>query len=150
MATTTQVAAVLDALYAAARTGLAEQDVIVIDGQPLKINDPDVIILGWSPTAPSADIDQEFSDLGGGRDERLSIACVASALRGEGDDVSTSEVRNRCVDLLDLLAAVLAADPTLGGAVQSAEFGLAGALDQANTAKGLSASIEFTVLAETF
>jgi hypothetical protein len=150
MTSTTQVAAVLDALYSAARTGLAEEDVVVIDGQPLKINDPDVIILGWSATAPSVEIDQEFTDVGGGRSERLEIACVASALRGEGDEISTSEVRARCVELLDLLADVLADDPTLGDVVQRAELGTAGALDQANTAKGLSASIEFTVLAETF
>jgi hypothetical protein len=149
MVTSTQVAAVLDALTAAARVGLPE-DVVVIDGQPLKINDPDVIILGWSPTAPSVEFEQEFSDVGGGRSERMSIACVASSLRGEGDEISTSEVRARCVDLLDLLADALAADPTLGDVVQRAELGTAGALDQANTAKGLSASIEFTVLAETY
>jgi hypothetical protein len=149
MATTTQVAVVLDALVAAARVGMPDE-VEVVDGPPLKINDPDVVILGWSPTAPSVDIDQEFSDVGGGRSERLVIACVASALRGEGDEISTSEVRSRCVELLDLLEAVLDADPTLGDVVQRAELGTAGALDQANTAKGLSASIEFTVLAETY
>jgi hypothetical protein len=151
MPTSTQVAVVLDALVDAARVGIpAEQLVTVEDGQPSRINDPDVLVIGWSPNAPSAEFDQEPSDEGGGRSEDMVIACLASALRGESDEIGAREVRARCVELLDLLEAVLDADPTLGGVVQRAELGMRGALDQARTKKGLSASTEFTVLAETY
>lgn len=147
MATTTQVAAVLDALVATVRVGMPD-DVVTIDGQPLTIHDPDLLVIGWSATAPAVDIDQEFSDLGGGRTERLRIACLASAYRGETDDEAVAFARNRTVELLDLLTAVLEDDPTLGGVVERAEFGTAGALDQAQTKNGPAATIEFTVLAE--
>jgi hypothetical protein len=151
MPTSTQVALVLDALVDAVRVGIpAEELVTVEDGQPSRINDPDVLVIGWSPNAPSAEFEQESSDVGGGRSEDMVISCLASALRGESDEISAREVRARCVELLDLLVAVLDDDPTLGGVVQRAEFGMSGALDQARTKQGLSASIEFTVLAETY
>lgn len=147
MTTTTQVAAVLTALVAAVRVGVPA-DVVVFDGQPLKISDPDVLVIGWSASGPSVEIDQEVDDLGGGRIERLRIACLASSYRGETDDEAVAFVRTRTVELLDLLTAALEADDTLGGVVSRAEFGTAGALDQAQTKNGPAATIEFTVLAE--
>lgn len=147
MPSTTQVALVLDALVAKTRVHVPD-DVVVYDGQPTRKDDPDVLIIGWSPSGPAVEISQDVADMGGGRSERLSISGVASAMRGETDEASVRFVRARVVELLDLLVAAIEADPSLGGVVSEAAFGFVGALDQRQTTNGPAASIGFTILAD--
>lgn len=136
----TLVAEVLDALVERFRADLP--DVEVTDGQPLNIDAPLVLTVGFSVTRPAAEIVQESSDLADNRDEALSIVCLASSLRG---DVEMSMVRQEAVAILDSVRASLQTDDTLGGLVDRAELGYGLALDQAQTPDGASATVEFTV-----
>lgn len=148
--TTTVVADALDALVVAARVVFPEDgEVTVYDGQPIRMDDPDVVVLGWSADRASVEINQEAADLGGGRSEVLTVAGLVSALRGDSDpDASPGFVRRRAVELLDTLVDALDADPTMGGRVAVAEFGFASAMDQVQSDAGASASIEFVLRIE--
>jgi hypothetical protein len=138
----TRTAVVVDALVATLRAALP--GVAVIDGQPLSLDQPDVIVVGFSAERPAVEVTQERLDLHGGRQEQMSIVCLASAWRG---DTSISAVRARSVELLDLVQAALAADTRLGGAARRCEIGMDLLLDQAQTKDGATATVEFTVLA---
>lgn len=147
--TATQVAVALDAIVAALRVALPDV-VTVYDGQPISMDDPDVIVIGWSADRAAVEIAQQISDLGGGRSEVLTVFGLASAMRGESDgDFSPVFVRGRAVELLDLLVEVLDVDPTLGGVVSMAELAFASAMDQAQTLAGASATVEFALRVET-
>lgn len=139
------LAQVLDAVAAAWRL---LPDVVVYDTQPVRISDPDVLVVGWSASAPSSTLAQRYGDVGGGREERIELACLVSCLRGERDAAAASIVRTRTIELLDAAAAALAADPSLGGLVERAELGLALSFDQAQSDKGTSSTVEFSVVAE--
>lgn len=146
--TTTHAAVALDALVAALVVALPEGRV-VIDGQPReRINDPDVVVIGFSPDGPAVKIAQQDADMGGGRTEVLSVACTASSERGERDPQAVPDARRSAVETLDLIEAALDVDPTLGGVVTEARFGMAGALDQRRSKGGTEANIDFTILVE--
>jgi hypothetical protein len=141
----TRTAAVVDALVTALRAALPG-GVEVIDGQPLNLDQPDVIVVGFSADRVAVEVSQQRSDLGGGRSDALSIVCLASAWRG---DTSMAAVRDRSVELLTSVQDVLAADRTLGGVVRRVELGYEMSLDQAQTKDGATATVEFTVQAVT-
>ena len=145
----TTVAPILDALLERFRAGILDAE--VTDGEPLHLNTAKVLSIGYSANRPSVEITQSFSDLGNGRDERMSIACLASSLRGEMDATTVRRVRLEADALLDAVATELAEDPSLGGLVERAEVGLTLALDQQiardeeGRGRGLVALIEFTI-----
>lgn len=137
----TQTAVALDALIAAIRPALSAVE--VVDGQPVALQEPRSLVIGWSPTRPAVEIRQIESDLyAERRSEVLDIACVVSVWRG---DLAPALVRAEAVQVLDDLRGVLAADSSLGGAVTRAILGYAGTLDQAQTADGASATLDFTI-----
>lgn len=141
----TQTADVLDALIAALA---AVPGVAVIDGQPKNLP-ADVLVVGFSVTRPAVEVTQADADLGGGRSEQLSIACLASSLRGETTKATTKVVRDRAVAIVNDAELALREDPGLAGLVERAELGYEMALDQARTAKGISATVEFTIKVTT-
>lgn len=139
----TQTATVLDALVAALKVALP--GVEVVDGQPTsaELNDPDVLLVGFSPSRTAVEVEQTRSDLGGTRRaETLSIACLASSWRGETD---MSAVRAKAVEIVDAVRAALAANRSLDGAVRRAELGFGMSLDQAQTADGATSALDFTI-----
>ena len=141
--TATSIPAVLDALVQKFR---ATAGVQVIDGQPLRDDiEPDVIVVGYSPVQPSVDA-AEYTPEIRGEIERFDVACLASSW---SDQQSAKVVRDRVFGLYDSVDGALAADPTLGGAVIRALVRVLG-LDQAQTDKGATATIEFTVRVDGF
>lgn len=145
----TQAAGVVDALVDTLTGAL---DVQVIDGQPLLGQpDPDTIIVGFSVGRPAVDVVQEDADVGGGRSETLSIVCLASSWRG---GAAMRPVRDRAVELVELVRQALDGDPDLSGRVERVRLGYGMTLDQAQTyedevATGAAVTIEFTVEAVT-
>jgi hypothetical protein len=141
----TQTAIVLDALVAA----LNLDGVEVVDGQPVKLDDPDVLVIGWSPAGPVT-VAQERAGMGRDRrQEVVTVPCVASTWRGESTQAAAKVVRNAAVDILDRVRDRLDADRTLGGAVTRAVLGFEGTLDQAQTADGATATFDFTISVTT-
>lgn len=147
----TQTAVVLDALVETL-TPAMPSPVKVVDGQPQDsdISYPDLLVIGFSANRPAVEIVQERTGIARDRrQETLSVVCLISALRGQSHGGSARTVRTRCVEMLDLLRAALAADRTLGGAVTRAVLSTDMALDQAQTKDGASATIECAVLVTT-
>lgn len=141
----TQTDVALDALRAALAAGLS--DVELVDGQPIKLDEPDCLIVGWSPTRPAVEIQQEQSGLDKNRrSERLTVACVLSVWRGDTDPKA---VRDAAKARMDEIRDVLAANRTLGGEVTRAVLGYDGTLDQAQTNDGATATFDFTILVTT-
>lgn len=144
----TQVDVVLDALVSTMTTGLPDAD--VIDGQPLAMDAPDCLVIGWSPSRPAAEIRQERTGLQRDRrSETLDVACVASVWRGESDPQSPSDTRAALVALLDEVRDILASNRTLGGVVTRAVLGFDGTLDQAQTKDGATATADFVIQVTT-
>lgn len=153
----TQVAVALAAVVEALRASIVSaplgpdgQALLVIDGPPRVIDDPDLLIVGFSASAPDVQVSQQLDDFDGGRTERLTIACLSSSRRGEHDPEWMAVVRAQAVAIVDWAAQVLAADPELGGAVGRAEIGFVSALDQSVHEDGTDATIEFAIIVETF
>lgn len=143
MLTATQTAVVLDALVTSLTAALPAVE--VVDGQPTsqQLNNPDVLLVGFSPSRVAVEVTQDRPDLRGDRrGETLSIVCLASAWRGE---TAMSPVRQKAVDIVEAVRVALAADTKLGGAVRRAELGFDMSLDQAQTADGATATVEFTL-----
>lgn len=139
----TQMALVVDALVAAFA---AVPDVAVFDGQPFKLDSPDVLVVGFSAGRVAVEAVQEDADLGGGRSEALSVVCLASTLRGETE---MRPVRDRAIAIVDDVQAVLRDNRDLGGVVERAVLGYEMSLDQAQTDAGASATVEFTIKVTT-
>lgn len=142
LVTATRAGDVIDALLTAFQ---AVPGVKVYDGQPFKLDVPDVIVVGFSPSRPAVDVNQRTSDWDDGRAETMTVVCLASALRGKPD---IAPVRARAMEILDAVQAALAADPTLGGLVERAEIGMDLSVEQAQTDKGAAVTVEFSVAAQ--
>lgn len=144
----TQTDVVLDALVTYLTPALPGVD--VVDGQPVAINTPDVLVIGWSPSRVAVEIVQDRTGMvKDRRSETLSIACVASVWRGSSHSISAADVRRAARELLDLIRDALRADRRLGGAVTRATLGFEGTLDQAQTKDGATATFDFTILVTT-
>jgi hypothetical protein len=78
--------------------------------------------------------------------EGYSINCGASVIKGSAD---IAGARTRAYELLAAVGGVLAADPTLGGAVMNARLGIHH-LTQRATQRGIVASVAFAVDCDAF
>lgn len=80
--------------------------------------------------------------------ESYDVQCLSSSWRGQ-DDATAQEVLDRAYEMVNALAAELAADATLGGAVGRTWIST-DALAQAQTERGAVATVRFTVHVEAF
>lgn len=137
------VPAVLDALVAAAHFALSGTDVLVVDGQPLQLQE-DMLVIGFAGNndepAVEATLTREQLAVRPDR-ESYDVVCLASSWRGDPDP---KVVRDRAYELLGLFAAQLAGDPLLGGLVMSCRVA-SELLVQAHTSKGPVATVRFVV-----
>lgn len=141
--------ACIDALVAQMRA-MVPQDgdgrVAVFDGGPIRDSEvtDDVIAIGYRPEDEDVVVDTRTREQMSAApdDERYDILSVASSWRGRVTDQKT--VRDRAYELVDLLAAQLAADQTLGGVVMRA-YVSSTSLGQAQTTEGATATVRFTV-----
>ena len=140
---TSTVPAALAALVALCRSGLSETD--VYDGPPVGGDYPDWVGIGYDPgTSEVVTVTTDWSQLGAQRhEERYDIACTLGSNSG---DLSMTDRRVRAYALLDAVAAALASDYTLGGAVRVAHISGHSLLQELDE-QGLTAGIRFTVTA---
>ncbi|HUR74452.1 MAG TPA: hypothetical protein VMZ00_09250 [Sporichthya sp.] len=146
--TVSTVPACLDALVAAA--GRALPGVQVFDGQPSKDIDDDLVLIGFTGEPGEAAVTstrvQQQAATAPDR-ESYDVTCLASSWHGHDDDPAS--VRNRAYELVNLLAAELASDPTLGGTVGRSRIST-NAFAQAQTERGATAVVRFVVHVEAF
>jgi len=141
------VPACLDALVALARRALP--GVQVVDGQPLD-TDPDIVCIGFTGEPGEAGVEvtrtRQQASITPDR-ESYDITCLASSWRGH--QVDPKVVRDRTYELVDRIAAELAADPTLGGVALTTRIST-DALAQEQTTRGAVAVVRFTIHVEAF
>lgn len=118
--------------------------VTVHDGEPVTAETPDWIAIGYDPSSETAvEFNREWGAIGQRRmEEDFTILC---SLRSGSGDEQISTRREAAFDLLDVVSAAVAADPTLGGAVRVAAVFGNGSLAQAGTGSGAAAGIRFGV-----
>lgn len=107
--------------------------------------DPDVICVGWTPDEGSG-VETTVSYDVGSSQEASDVLCMVSSWGGDTDLVAR---RFRADALLDAMAAEVAADRTLGGAVTLAEI-TGHAWDQYQAKGGCQVTVEVTVHVEAF
>lgn len=149
MAYTSTAPAVLDALVQ--RWTLAVPDALVVDCQPARdFDDEDVILVGFTGTtgavAVTSTLTREQMTATPDR-EQYEITCIVSAWRGVEDDVKA--VRDRAYEMVDALAADLAADTRLGGLVMNARLSTS-TLAQYFTDDGVAADVQVVVAVDAF
>jgi hypothetical protein len=114
----TAIGDVVPALVAVFDAALAAEPTIVYAGpQPTSENAEEYVTVGWDPEGgEGVTSDQEPSDMGNRWiDESGDVIGSVTCWSGDTDDEAVPTLLARCDDLLDLLDAALAADPTLGG-----------------------------------
>ena len=131
------IPAVVDALLQLWRTGTTADQ--VIDGQPLRDLEPDVIVVGFSPS--QAAVEAEYVPEMVGEREAYDIVCLVSTASSSFDARAR---RDRVFALYGEAHDALAANPSLGGLVIRARCNVL-TLDQAQTDEGATATIEFVV-----
>jgi hypothetical protein len=140
------VPAAIDSLVAA----LKAADLPVRDGpEATDAAAPRLVTVGFVTTEDDQDAEGTTAIAGfsvGRLRERYSVRCLASA-RGGGGDIGAA--RRAAFDLLDGVAAVLAADKTLTGAVMSATVADVGLLQDQDDA-GALASVPFSVYCDAY
>lgn len=144
MAAVTSVPAVLDALVALCETapGIGADGVQVIDGQPLVVQDPDIVVVGWSPVRPTTEINQTRQNLAATRDQEVyDLPVLCSAERGDPD---MRLVRARVVELVDAFSTALMRDRRLGGACLMAQISQV-TWEQAAVDGGVAATAEVLI-----
>ena len=135
------IPAAVDALL---RTIRAATNVQVFDGQPTRDIEADVIVVGWSPSRPAVDGDHEAEVVG--ERETYEIACLASSFTGSAD---AKPVRDRAFELYTIVHDAIRANKRLDGTVIWARTTVLG-MDQAQTDKGATATVEFVVRVNAF
>jgi hypothetical protein len=139
----TAIPQVLDALVAALRLALPAVD--VFDGPQSGAVGGEGIAVGTSREDNSVEFTWPAADLAGGDAEHATIACLVWS--GSGDSTYQA-ARQRVAVLLDAVAAALAANRTLGGAVSSAW--ITGGVWQQQAVTGVLVTCEFQVEIDTF
>ncbi|MCP2339166.1 hypothetical protein [Actinomadura rupiterrae] len=142
------VPAVLDALVQ--RVGLALPGVQVTDGQPVDVEPPDTVCIGFTGTPGEAVVVSMLSpeQMAVTPDrESYTVACVASCWKGHERDAKA--VRDRAYALVDAVDAELARDPTLGGLVLRARLATEELIPE-QTAEGALATVKFSVSVDAF
>lgn len=135
----------LSGLTAALKDSPDLADAQVIDGPPTKYLKRDVIAVGL--TTEDLAVETGKTDAGlGNRHEQADVNCLARSWSGN-DDLPAR--RDHAFALVDAVAAVLAADPTVGGTVVRAR--VAGLVYSAlRSGEGTGALIEFRVRFDAF
>jgi hypothetical protein len=143
------IPACLDALVAAATRALP--NVMVVDGQPAIGQDADdIVLIGFTGEPGDTAVESTRSQQQGTTDpdrESYDITCLASSWAGSEDDPKV--VRDRAYELVNGIAAELAAAPTLGGAVGRTRIST-NAFAQGQTDRGAVAVVRFVVHVEAF
>lgn len=141
--------AAIDKLVALARTLLPQDGpdaVKVFDGGPVRDSEvtDDALAIAYSPEDDFVVTDTRTDEqMAASPDtERYDITNLASSWRGRKTDMKA--VRDRAYQLVDLLAAELARDQTLGGVVMRARVSSTN-LGQSHTTDGAVATVRFTV-----
>lgn len=149
MAVISTAPACIDALVERLRAVLPQEGddaVKVFDGGPTRESEvtADVICIAYSPDDDSVITDTRTREqMSADPDsERYDIIGLASSWMGENPNAKA--VRDRAYSLVDLLAAELAGDQTLGGVVMRA-FVSSTTLGQSQTSKGAVATVTFTI-----
>jgi hypothetical protein len=144
MASATSVPAVLAALVGLCQNApdIGAAGVQVIDGQPLVEQDPDVVVVGWSPVRPTTEITQSRQNAAATRDqETYDLPVLCGSERGDPD---MSLVRARVEELVNAFNTALVADRRLGGACLMAQIS-AVTWEQAAVEGGVAATAEVLV-----
>lgn len=122
--------------------------VTIYDGPPVKATGrKDYICVGYTPDTDTIAFQRSWAAIGARRQEEdYEIPCSALVWSG-GTNMTVR--RNLAFDLLDAVAAVLAADPTLGGVLRLAAINGPGSLGQTQTSAGAAADLRFVVECQT-
>lgn len=149
MPTASTIPAALDVLVAAVRLA-APQNVLVLDGPPpTSTTPPDIIAIGFNgePGTESVTAVRTGADVGGFSDsESYDIASLASSWRGDNDQ---KLVRDIAFGFVDLVAAELARDQTLGATVARAYLSVAGVAPLMDS-KGAMCTARFVIHVDAF
>jgi hypothetical protein len=139
------IPAVLDYLVAAL-TAVVDAETLVIDGRLVRPDggvEDDYIAFGFNSTDPEgpAVVSDETIYFGPGLEENYEIFCEAGSWDG---DAITKKSRDRAFALLDMVIAVLVADPRMGDLVMGARP-LSKGVIQPQTSSGSSVKIPFSI-----
>lgn len=146
--TVSTIPACLDALVAAAKRALP--GVQVVDGQPVEDIGGDLVCIAFTgePGEASVEVSRERQQ-GATAPDRESYDIVSVAYAWAGDQHDPAVVRNRAFDLINRIAAEVAADQTLGGTVMAAWIS-ATAYAPEQTRMGAAAYVRWTTHIEAF
>ena len=116
--TTSRVGAVIDALVTTFSAGTSSD---VLDGPSVRSSAAGTFALvGGTLEESSVPIQQDWAGLGrNSRTEDGQIPCAVVSQSGDSDDQAIKRHRDAALALVAELEAAVAADPTLGGAVQA-------------------------------
>lgn len=140
---------VLAKLVALSRAVLPEA-VDVFDGQPDRDVPDECVVIGFTgnPLEAAVEDTRSVEEISRERDrERYAITCLATSWLGE--DYPMEEVRDHAFALVDLIAAKVAEDHTLGGLVMRTRVSSV-ALAQMQSDTGAVATIMFEVSIDAF
>lgn len=122
MTSATSVPRVLAALVDLAEQtpGLGGDGIQVIDGQPMVEQDPDVIVVGYSPVRPTTEINQTRQNMSATRDQEVyDVPVLLASERGDPDMRLVREVVEGMVNSFNT---ALVADRRLGGVCLMAQI----------------------------
>lgn len=140
--------AALDALLQAVRLALPDE-VLVLDGGPVKEDAPDMVMIGFNgePGTEAIAISRTGADYGRRSDaETYDITCLASSWRGEND---AKTVRDQAFTLVDLISGELKRDRQLGDTVTRTHLTVAG-VAPLQSSKGARCTVRFTIHIDAF
>lgn len=143
------VPATLTAFVALARSVLPE-DVDVFDGQPDRDPADEAVVIGFTgdPQAAAVEDTRSVEEITRAVDrERYEITNLSTSWLGE--DATMEEVRARAYEFIDLIAAAVAADHTLGGVVGKSRVSTT-AMAQMQTTTGPSVVVMWTLTVDAF
>lgn len=140
--------AALDALLQALTLALPD-GVQLVDGQPVKTEYPDIVMIGFNgePGTEAITISREPADYGRHADhETYEISCLASSYRG-GTDAKL--VRDRAFELVSIISAELDRDQTIGETVAQSYVSIGGVAPVMATT-GAVCTVRFNIHADAF
>jgi hypothetical protein len=136
----------LTALAAALDAAPGLSGVQVIDGPPVEYTKPDAVAVGLTTEDTSVESNLSNAGLGQPRREACDVNCLARSWSGN-DDLPAR--RARVFSIIEGVAAVLEADPTVGGTVTRARVsGLV--YSAARTGEGTGCFVEFRIRVDAF
>jgi hypothetical protein len=135
---------VCDALVASLSQVLGAD--LVFDGPPVRDVGSFGLAIGATREDVSSSFSAEASDLAGGVSEGLTITCLAWS--GSGDTVFKA-ARDRVGDIFSATTARIAADRTLGGAVDMVDI-VGGTWMQEQSGEGALVTLEFRIFVQAY